>query len=269
MKKILIIFISLSITGLLFWSCSEDDSNSTVTGPENEFPTCVITSPFPLSTFEKGIDLTVNVNADDTDGNVFEVRYYLDGIQDGSDKDSPYSYSFDTATLNVGSHIIKATAVDTDGAITSDSVEVVINVFPGCHITYPLDDSYFTSGDDIEIIASAWDDEKNAKTVTKVDFYVGDLLILTDTTYPYTADWTMGNSDCMLIVKTTDDHGSVSSDSIDVWLNEEVNFADANLEQAVRTKITKPIGPIYSSDIGNIIEFEAYILNIIDLSGME
>ncbi|MDD3045001.1 MAG: Ig-like domain-containing protein [Candidatus Delongbacteria bacterium] len=270
MKKLGLVFIGLIITGALFWSCSEDNSTTiTEVEADNVAPTCAITSPASSRIFEKGSALEVKVDAEDTDGNVFEVRYYIDGVQDGTDKDSPYSYSFETDELEVGSHIIKATAVDSDGAKTSDSVEVVINVYPGCHITYPIDNSYFTSGDDIEIMASASDDEKNAKTVSKVDFYAGDLLISTDTTSPYTAGWTMGDSDCMIIVKTTDDHGSVSSDSIDVWLNKEVIFSDANLEQAVRTEITKPVGTIYSSDLGYITEFEAYLLGIIDLKGME
>lgn len=268
MKKTAFIFIVFIISGTLFWSCSNDSSSNT-TEPANITPTCVITSPSELLTYEKGSALEVNVAADDTDGNVFEVRYYMDGIQEGTDKDSPYSYAFETGELEVGSHTIKATAVDTDGAKTSDSVEVVINVIPGCRITYPFDDSYFTSGDDIEIIVSASDAEKNSKTVTKVDFYIDDSLISTDSASPYTASWAMGGHGSIIKVVVTDDRGSISTDSIRVYLNEVVTFPDTNLEQAVRAKITKPVGSIYSSDLGNITEFDAFLMIIIDLAGME
>jgi Leucine-rich repeat (LRR) protein len=268
MKKQMLTFIVFIISGTLFWSCSDDCSSNT-TEPANISPSCVITSPSELLTYEKGSALEVNVTADDTDGNVFEVRYYIDGIQEGTDKDSPYSYAFETGELEVGSHTIKTTAVDTDGAKTSDSVEVVINVIPGCRITYPFDDSYFTSGDDIEIIVSASDAEKNSKIVTKADFYVDDSLISSDTASPYTADWTMGGHGSVISVVVTDDQGSISTDSIRVYLNEVVTFTDTNLEQAVRITITKPVGSIYSSDLGNITEFDAFHMIITDLDGME
>jgi len=268
MKKMAFIFIVFIISGTLFWSCS-DDCSSNPTEPANTSPTCVITGPSALLTFEKGNALEVKVDAEDTDGNIFEVRYYMDGIQEGTDKDSPYSYAFETGELEVGSHIIKATAVDSDGAKTSDSVEVIINVIPGCRITYPFDESYFTSGDEIQIKISAIDAEKNSKFVTKADFYVDDLLISSDTASPYTADWTMGVHGSIIKVVVTDDHGSISSDSIEVYLNEVVTFADPNLEQAVRAKITKPVGSIYSSDLGNITEFDAFHMIITDLAGME
>ncbi len=270
MKKLGMIFVGLVMAGSLFWSCSEDNSTTiTQVDADNIAPSCVITSPAPSLTFEKGSDLTVDVDADDTDGNIFEVRYYMDGIQKGTDKDSPYSYSFDTPGIGTGDHIIKVTAVDTDGAKTSDSVEVVINVLPGCAITFPADKSYFTEGDDVSIAVSAADDEKDSKSVTRVDFYIDGAFISSDTESPYAADWTMGGHESIIKAVVTDDLGSVTSDEVHVLLNVPVTFADANLEQAVRTKIIKPAGTIYSSDVGYVTSLEAYSSNISDLSGME
>ena len=49
----------------------------------------------------------------------------------------------------------------------------------------------------------------------------------------------------------------------------EVAFADPNLEAAVRDAIAIPTGPIYSSDLGELISLDASAENITDLTGLE
>ena len=51
--------------------------------------------------------------------------------------------------------------------------------------------------------------------------------------------------------------------------SEEVTFADANLEAAVREALSIPEGPIYTNDLEHLISLRAESLGISDLSGLE
>lgn len=48
-----------------------------------------------------------------------------------------------------------------------------------------------------------------------------------------------------------------------------VNFADKNLEQAVRDKINKPTGILYKSDTDKITELNAIYRDIVDINGIQ
>ncbi len=48
-----------------------------------------------------------------------------------------------------------------------------------------------------------------------------------------------------------------------------VNFADPNLEAAIREAINKPQGPIYTSDLSSLTELKADNRGIADLTGIE
>ena len=51
-------------------------------------------------------------------------------------------------------------------------------------------------------------------------------------------------------------------------VSQRANFADPNLEQAVREYIDKPEGQLYVSDLRQITSFSAISLNITDISGL-
>jgi len=121
MKKWIVLFLAVTMSGLIFWSCSDDDKT---TEPTNKVPTCTISSPADNAAFTIGNNITVNVTADDEDGNVFEVRFYFDGTQVGSDQSSPYSYTISTGSYTAGTHTIKAIAKDNEGAETAKQVNI-------------------------------------------------------------------------------------------------------------------------------------------------
>ena len=52
-------------------------------------------------------------------------------------------------------------------------------------------------------------------------------------------------------------------------VSQKVTFSDPNLEKAVRERIDKPEGPIFTSELKGIIAFTAIGLNITDLEGLE
>jgi len=82
---------------------------------------------------------------------------------------------------------------------------------PTVAITSPADDSTFTAGQAIPIAATAADTDG---TVTGVSFYAGNTLISSDTTAPYTANWTgapVGSH--VLVARATDNAGNTGASS--------------------------------------------------------
>ncbi|MBN2769204.1 MAG: SUMF1/EgtB/PvdO family nonheme iron enzyme [Spirochaetes bacterium] len=110
--------------GLIFWSCSDDEGG---TEPSNDSPSCSITSPANDATFTIGNNITVNVDADDTDGTISEVRFYFDGNEIGLDTTFPYSYTISTTSYTEGIHTIKATSKDNDDAETSSQINITLS----------------------------------------------------------------------------------------------------------------------------------------------
>ena len=93
---------------------------------ENKAPTCSITSPDNDEEIEQGTTVTISVDADDSDGNVTEVSFYIDGSGIGSSSSFPYNYDWNTSGEETGSHTIKAIAKDNDGSSTSDEIAVLL-----------------------------------------------------------------------------------------------------------------------------------------------
>ncbi|MFA7123018.1 MAG: SUMF1/EgtB/PvdO family nonheme iron enzyme [Candidatus Delongbacteria bacterium] len=123
MKNLISVIILLLFLGMILWSCSDDDNP---TDPNNLAPTCKITAPSNGETFIVGDDIFINVEADDSDGNIFEVRFFLDSIGIGSDDNFPYSFNINTDDMQEGTYLIEATSEDDKGAETTS--EVYINL---------------------------------------------------------------------------------------------------------------------------------------------
>lgn len=162
MKKWIVLLMAMALTGLIFWSCSDDSS----TEPTNKAPTCSITAPTDNATFTIGNNITVNVDAADTDGTISEVRFYFDGNGIGSDTSFPYSYSISTSSYSEGTHTIKATAKDNDGTETSSQTN--INLTSG--ITPPLTPTLVspTNGNTVQDLTPTfdWNDATGATSYT-------------------------------------------------------------------------------------------------------
>lgn len=125
MNRILILLMAILALSLFFWSCGSDDGS---TEPTNQSPTCTVASPSPYSGFFKGDTISVKVNVDDQDGDIKEVRYFLDGIGEYSTQTFPYSADIATQDLQLGGHLIKIVAEDDAGAETD--VELPFGIKP-------------------------------------------------------------------------------------------------------------------------------------------
>ncbi|MFT6717075.1 MAG: hypothetical protein ACJA0Q_001726, partial [Saprospiraceae bacterium] len=120
---------------------------NSVTG--NQAPTVNITSPTDGSQFDEGTGIIVAADANDTDGSVTRVEFYLDGVYQGEDISSPYNFPF--GSLTVGTYSFAAVAFDNEGAsATSGSVGVTINTVStggGCTETQYVEGNTVASGE--------------------------------------------------------------------------------------------------------------------------
>lgn len=83
--------------------------------PWNKAPNCKIEAPEEGSEYLRGDTIQVYVNAHDDDGEIAEVKLYVDGIGVFSTGVFPYTYPLETAKLEVGTHYLKAEAFDNSG----------------------------------------------------------------------------------------------------------------------------------------------------------
>ncbi|WP_439879893.1 Ig-like domain-containing protein [Pontibacter sp. MBLB2868] len=80
--------------------------------------------------------------------------------------------------------------------------------FPFVSITSPSNGATFSSGASVTIAANASDPDGS---VTKVDFYANGTLIGTDTSSPYSINWTIGSGTYALTSKATDNAGAATT----------------------------------------------------------
>ncbi|MBN1618407.1 PKD domain-containing protein [Candidatus Dojkabacteria bacterium] len=93
---------------------------------ENQPPTCRITTPSNGAEFDQGEIVTISVDADDPDGNIIEVRFYINDIGVSSSNNFPYSYNWNTSGETEGIHTIKSNAKDNNGSSTTDQISILI-----------------------------------------------------------------------------------------------------------------------------------------------
>lgn len=78
------------------------------------------------SEYARGENIEVYVNASDEDDDIAEVRLYLDGFGITSILTFPFSYTLETAELEVGTHSLKAEVIDGSGKEAENDVSFVI-----------------------------------------------------------------------------------------------------------------------------------------------
>jgi hypothetical protein len=90
-------------------------------------PTVSITSPASGATFVLGDTPTITATANDADGTVSQVEFFVDGISIGVDAGAGPSYSAPWPVV-IGNHTITAVATDDDNA-TGTSAPIAVTVF--------------------------------------------------------------------------------------------------------------------------------------------
>jgi hypothetical protein len=152
-------------------------------------PVTSISSPADGSTVSGTI--TVSVSASDNFGVVTNVELWKDGVLFGTDTASPYSFSWDSRQDANGTHTLQSVAYNSYGNVGSSTIISVTSdndfALPTVSITSPANGSTVKKHTTVTIAASASDNVG----VTKVEFYVTNVLLCTDTDAPYTCAWSV------------------------------------------------------------------------------
>ena len=164
MKKFLFLMISIVLTGIIFWSCSDDGGTSPE--PNENTLSCAITSPLDSTGFYAGDSISVIANADDTDGTVIQVRFLLDENGFSADDVFPYTAKIPTNLLTVGTHSIKAIAENDKGKEVSASIDFGIIPTPPTNLTITQLNVYTFS--------LAWTDNSTGEDGFKVERKIDD-----------------------------------------------------------------------------------------------
>jgi uncharacterized protein (TIGR02145 family) len=112
----LLVTVSFAIT---LSGCKKEEN-------QNQLPTCNISYPQNGDIIIHGTSVTVSAEAEDSDGSIAEVNFYVDGVSKGSVSSFPYNYEWNTTDETTGNHIIKIIAYDNDGSTISNSVGVIL-----------------------------------------------------------------------------------------------------------------------------------------------
>jgi hypothetical protein len=153
----------------------------------NNLPSVAITNPFDGKTFVGPATINIIANAADNDGTIKQVEFY-EGIS-LLETDSIPPYQFEWKNVAVGTYTLSAKAIDNLNGVASSAavnVSVKTNSLPSVAISEPLDGTLFVAPPTIRITAAANDSDGSIKYVA---FYEGNTLLGSDTTSPYTINW--------------------------------------------------------------------------------
>ncbi|MEM8528690.1 MAG: Ig-like domain-containing protein [Bacteroidota bacterium] len=87
-------------------------------------PTLSISTPSAGQTFQAGDNLNIAVDASDPDGNIAMVDFRFNDRLSGQDASAPYTWTI--ANLEVGTHELKVTARDDEGAETTLTMDIIV-----------------------------------------------------------------------------------------------------------------------------------------------
>jgi hypothetical protein len=170
-------------------------------------PTVSVTAPANGASIGAGTTTTVTVSASDAASSVTKVEVYVDGALKSTLTTSPYTYSWNTTGLSLGSHTVQAKAYDTFNNISTSALNTVTiadQTAPTTSITAPAGGALLKGT--ISFTANATDNA-GGTGISKVEFYVDAVLKNTDTTSPYSFSWdstTATNASHSLTVKAYD-----------------------------------------------------------------
>jgi len=183
-------------------------------------PNVAITHPKDGATVSASI--TVTVDAKDNVA-VSKVELYKNDVLFAVDFDAPYEFYWDTTCDPDGQYTLYAKAYDTSGNVaTSNTITVKVANTPKevnpptIKITQPINGS--TVSKIIDITVSAYGESG----ISKVEFYINDKLLATDTTEPYTYRWntrSVKDGWHTITAKAYDSLGNMAQTSIKVYVS--------------------------------------------------
>ncbi|TQV70510.1 DUF5060 domain-containing protein [Exilibacterium tricleocarpae] len=172
-------------------------------GGGNESPTAVFLSPSAGEVFSVGDSIQVEVEAEDADGSIANVRLFLNDTLVRQENFDPYRWNDrdqDTALQNLaaGSYELKAVATDNDGASTEAIITITVedpnaNNAPSVSFTEPANGQTIGVGDSLVVTVAAADTDG---AVANVRLFINDAFVRQENIDPYR--WNDRNQDPQL-----------------------------------------------------------------------
>lgn len=100
----------------------DDNSNSP--------PSVAVTAPIEGTIFTSGANVTLNADANDTDGSVTQVEFFYNEVSLGVDTTAPYSVTWNN--MPVGAYTVTAVATDDADDSTTSAEVTILALPPGC-----------------------------------------------------------------------------------------------------------------------------------------
>ncbi|MGC4074816.1 MAG: Ig-like domain-containing protein [Nibricoccus sp.] len=152
-------------------------------------PTITLEAPLSTVTYAAPATITMKADADDADGNVARVDFFVGTTKIGEDYTAPYEIT--APAQAVGTYDFSAVALDNEKRATLSSIVKVTvvnrtNVVPAVTLTAPSSGSTATIPGVVALAADASDTDG---AVSKVAFYADATLIGEDDTAPYSINW--------------------------------------------------------------------------------
>ncbi|WP_181373187.1 Ig-like domain-containing protein [Massilia glaciei] len=188
--------------GKILWSAPIWVTQTADTGGDTTAPAVTAAASGTAGT------ITLSANASDAVG-VARVDFYVDNVLQGTDAGAPYAVTLDSTTLANGSHSLVARAFDAAGNVGVSTTQTFSVSNPTADTTAPaVTASQSGTSGTITLSATASD----AVGVSKVEFYVDNVLKATDSAAPYSAtldSTTLGNGSHSLVARAYDAAGNI------------------------------------------------------------
>ena len=111
-----VIVLGMIVLSQIFVGCKKDD--------ENKMPICSISLSDQTGKIEKGLSITIELRANDSDGKIVMQQLFIDGVK----KEIPDNgnYVCNTDNYQIGNHNIEFVVFDNDGATSSSNINFEI-----------------------------------------------------------------------------------------------------------------------------------------------
>lgn len=150
-------------------------------------PTVSFIEPLAGSSFNPGDNVSIEVNALDPGGSINKVEFYLNNVLFHTENNAPYEALIQN--VQTGNYSLKAVAYDNEGntgnSVISYTVGLSTQNRPDVNLIKPTDGAQFATGSDIDVQATATD---NDGSISKVEFYLDGVKWRTEKVDPYTGE---------------------------------------------------------------------------------
>ncbi|GAL83341.1 hypothetical protein MYP_567 [Sporocytophaga myxococcoides] len=184
---------------------NKEDSKTIQITVSNQLPSISITKPSNGTTFKFSEPILLNVDANDPDGSIKNVEYYINGVLSATRFYPDLSFMWTNAPI--GDYEIVAFATDNDGAkVASAPVLISISKRPVIvSLISPQINSNYEFGSTIDFSAKVTDPDNAG---VKIEFYANDIKIGESSAPDYQYSWSNsleGNFEVYAVV--TEDNG--------------------------------------------------------------